>query len=163
LDPSIEVLPATPFELESSPGGLEFLGLIVLQNCLKKKTTPVIHCLEANKIRTVMATGDALLTAVSVAKECGIVTESTVYAGDVVSGTHKLCWSVMNETTDTTELVSTGPAFLLDPTFAIAMTGKALKVLLKHHDHDLAMRIVHQAKVFARMSPTNKSALITAL
>ncbi|KAK7094175.1 polyamine-transporting ATPase 13A3-like isoform X3 [Littorina saxatilis] len=52
---------------------LEFLGLLVMQNQLKPQTTPVIHTLQKANIRTVMITGDMIQTAVSVARNCGMV------------------------------------------------------------------------------------------
>ncbi len=52
---------------------LELLGLVVLENRLKVQTAPVIAQLHAANIRSVMATGDNLLTAISVARECGIL------------------------------------------------------------------------------------------
>lgn len=42
--------------------GLDFLGLIMLENKLKPQTTPVIGQLHAANIRTLMATGDNLMT-----------------------------------------------------------------------------------------------------
>ncbi|XP_054266633.1 polyamine-transporting ATPase 13A3-like isoform X2 [Macrosteles quadrilineatus] len=50
-----------------------FLGLIVFENRLKPGTVGVIKTLQAANIHTVMVTGDNQLTAVSVARECGIV------------------------------------------------------------------------------------------
>ncbi len=52
---------------------LDFLGLVVLENRLKPQTEPVIAQLHAANIRSVMVTGDNLLTAISVARECGIL------------------------------------------------------------------------------------------
>ncbi|XP_075212316.1 polyamine-transporting ATPase anne boleyn isoform X2 [Lycorma delicatula] len=50
-----------------------FLGLVVLENRLKPQTTGVISVLKGANIRTVMVTGDNMLTALSVARDCGIV------------------------------------------------------------------------------------------
>ena len=47
---------------------LNFLGFLIMQNTLKSQTTPVIRELLAADIRTVMVTGDNLLTAISVAR-----------------------------------------------------------------------------------------------
>ncbi|XP_037925344.1 probable cation-transporting ATPase 13A3 isoform X2 [Hermetia illucens] len=54
---------------------LEFQGFVILENRLKPDTTNVIATLTAANIRTVMITGDNILTAISVAKDCGIVTK----------------------------------------------------------------------------------------
>ncbi|GLV46341.1 anne boleyn [Carabus blaptoides fortunei] len=55
---------------------MNLLGLIVLENRLKPDTTPSISMLNNANIRTIMVTGDNILTAVSVAKECGIIVQS---------------------------------------------------------------------------------------
>uniref|UniRef100_A0A023F2U2 Cation-transporting ATPase n=1 Tax=Triatoma infestans TaxID=30076 RepID=A0A023F2U2_TRIIF len=57
-------------EAESS---LTFLGLVIMENRLKPQTTGVIHMLRDANVRTIMVTGDNMLTAVSVARDCGIV------------------------------------------------------------------------------------------
>ena len=55
---------------------LNFLGFIVMNNVLKPETTPIIQKLYKAKIRVVMVTGDNILTAVCVARECGMVKAS---------------------------------------------------------------------------------------
>ncbi|XP_050742833.1 polyamine-transporting ATPase 13A3 isoform X2 [Drosophila biarmipes] len=60
-------------EVESN---LEFLGFVVLENRLKPDTAKVIKALNSAKIRTIMITGDNILTAMSVARDCGIVSAS---------------------------------------------------------------------------------------
>ena len=52
---------------------LTFLGLLIMQNTLKPETTPVIQELKSANIRTVMVTGDNLLTAISVARDCKMI------------------------------------------------------------------------------------------
>ena len=55
---------------------LEFLGLIVFENRIKKETKPVIEQLHNAKMRTIMVTGDHIQTALSVARECKILSIS---------------------------------------------------------------------------------------
>lgn len=52
---------------------LHFLGFLVMQNKLKPVTTTVIKQLNEANIRTIMATGDNVLTAISVGRECNII------------------------------------------------------------------------------------------
>jgi len=47
---------------------LNFLGLLVMQNRLKPETADVIKNLNDCEVRIVMATGDNILTAISVAR-----------------------------------------------------------------------------------------------
>lgn len=64
---------------------LDFLGLLIMQNKLKPVTTSTIEKLNSCNVRTVMATGDNILTAISVAKQCGIFDNSAkIYLGDLV-------------------------------------------------------------------------------
>jgi cation-transporting ATPase 13A3/4/5 len=56
-----------------------------MQNKLKSVTVRSINELNDANIRTIMATGDNMLTALSVGRKCGIVKdEQTVYMGDII-------------------------------------------------------------------------------
>ncbi|KAI8818351.1 uncharacterized protein EV422DRAFT_621882 [Fimicolochytrium jonesii] len=55
---------------------LQFLGFIVFENKLKPGTAPVVNALRRARIREVMCTGDNVLTAISVSRECGLVDPS---------------------------------------------------------------------------------------
>lgn len=55
---------------------LEFIGFIIFENKLKPTSTETIAELNQAGIRTVMCTGDNILTAISVARECGMVSKS---------------------------------------------------------------------------------------
>ena len=65
-----EVQQMTRHEAESD---LEFLGFIIFENKLKPTTTEVIEELNDANIRQVMCTGDNILTAISVARECSLI------------------------------------------------------------------------------------------
>ncbi|XP_066996755.2 polyamine-transporting ATPase 13A3 [Anabrus simplex] len=58
---------------DEAESNLTFLGLIVMENRLKPETTGIITMLREASIRTVMVTGDNTLTALSVARNCGII------------------------------------------------------------------------------------------
>lgn len=53
---------------------MTLLGLIVLENRLKPETTACIQHLNDAGIRVIMVTGDNILTALSVARDCDIIT-----------------------------------------------------------------------------------------
>jgi len=64
---------------------LNFLGLLILQNKLKPVTPLVINKMQDAGIRTVMVTGDNAYTAISVARECGMIMyHHQVFLGDLV-------------------------------------------------------------------------------
>lgn len=52
---------------------LIFDGFLILLNCLKPETTNVIEELHAAELRTCMITGDNIMTALSVAKDCKMI------------------------------------------------------------------------------------------
>lgn len=51
---------------------LDFIGFIIFENKLKPTTAAVLTELTESNIRSVMVTGDNILTAISVARECGL-------------------------------------------------------------------------------------------
>ena len=54
---------------------LQFLGLLVMENRLKVESAPVMKVLKEANIRPVMVTGDNMLTALSVARDCEMIEE----------------------------------------------------------------------------------------
>lgn len=62
---------------ESAESDLTFLAFVIMENRLKPETMPVISALNTACIKTVMVTGDNMLTALSVARDCDIVKPGT--------------------------------------------------------------------------------------
>lgn len=73
LDSSVSWLNALKIPRDSIESELEFYGFLIMQNKIKPETEPVITELHNAALRTVMVTGDNLLTAVNVAWSCGMV------------------------------------------------------------------------------------------
>jgi len=61
---------------EQAECDLTLLGLIILENRLKPESAGVLDTLRSAGIRSIMVTGDNMLTALSVARDCGIVLET---------------------------------------------------------------------------------------
>ena len=59
----------------SAENNISFLGFLVCENKMKKETPNVIKQLNNAKINSLMVTGDNPLTAISVAKECKMISE----------------------------------------------------------------------------------------
>lgn len=55
---------------------LEFTGFIIFENKLKPTTAPVLTELLESNISTTMVTGDNILTAISVARECNLINKT---------------------------------------------------------------------------------------
>ncbi|KZC05774.1 putative cation-transporting ATPase 13A3 [Dufourea novaeangliae] len=62
---------------EAAESDLTFLAFVIMENRLKPETSPVISALNTASIKTVMVTGDNMLTALSVARDCDIVKPGT--------------------------------------------------------------------------------------
>jgi cation-transporting ATPase 13A3/4/5 len=79
---------------------LNFLGFLIMQNKLKSATVKSILELNEADIRTIMGTGDNILTAMSVGKKCGIIKEEQIiYIGDLVEeGDHQgIIWKIAKD------------------------------------------------------------------
>ena len=60
-----------------------FLGLLIIENKLKKNTTKTIDKLHQSQIKMIMATGDNNLTALSVAKECHLIKNNNLFSLEI--------------------------------------------------------------------------------
>jgi len=89
-----EISKANQEDLESD---FIFVGFLIMENKLKDVTTKIINDLHKANIKTVMVTGDNVLTAISVAKQCQIVNPGQrIYLGDMseqkVDGKYFIVW-----------------------------------------------------------------------
>lgn len=153
---------------------LTFIGLLILQNMLKPETTPVIHQLKAANIRSVMVTGDNILTAISVARDCGMVdVADSVLMAKVTSPASGQAPTLTFEPADTPDILvqhadrtdNGDIAVQLDShkaRYHLAVTGKAWGLICQYFP-DLVPRIVAKGTVFARMSPDQKAQLVEEL
>lgn len=64
---------ATKYTRDQIESDLDFYGLLVLQNAIKPETTGIINELTQAGLTTLMVTGDNLLTALCVARKCGMI------------------------------------------------------------------------------------------
>jgi cation-transporting ATPase 13A3/4/5 len=68
LDASLTWLEACRLSRDSCESDLNFYGFLIMQNAIKPETTPIINELHNAGLRTVMVTGDNLLTALLLPK-----------------------------------------------------------------------------------------------
>lgn len=92
---SISYAKAQKIKRELIECDLNMLGVVVMENRVKSQTVPVIAQLNKARIRTVMVTGDNVLTAMSVARECGILRPFKVRADLrlTLCSRGRSCWS----------------------------------------------------------------------
>lgn len=91
-------------EREKVESGMIFLGLIIVQNKLKEETLPTLETLRSCNLKSLMATGDNILTAIAVARECKIInTHHKVYSCILTSKINNklvLEWELINSPSD---------------------------------------------------------------
>uniref|UniRef100_A0A673YC04 Polyamine-transporting ATPase 13A3 n=1 Tax=Salmo trutta TaxID=8032 RepID=A0A673YC04_SALTR len=145
---------------------MEFLGLIIMQNKLKAETAGVLEDLRRAHIRTVMVTGDNMLTAISVARDCGMIPpQDRVIIADALPSkdgqSAKINWRYADKPSK-----HMGKAPRLEPKsqdqYHFAMSGKSFAVITEHFQ-DVLQKLVLHGTVFARMAPDQKTQLIEAL
>ncbi|XP_034256280.1 probable cation-transporting ATPase 13A3 isoform X3 [Thrips palmi] len=143
---------------------MHLLGLLIMQNALKPETSPVMHQLQAAKIRSVMVTGDNLMTAVSVARDCGMInrTESVLILSAVAPDPGRngqVSLQCLHGDPPPIEVLwSSGGA----ATFHLALDGRTWGVLRSHFP-ELLPTVITQGTVFARMAPDQKTQLVEQL
>uniref|UniRef100_A0A8C9ESP3 Cation-transporting ATPase 13A3 n=1 Tax=Pavo cristatus TaxID=9049 RepID=A0A8C9ESP3_PAVCR len=159
---------------------MDFMGLIIMQNKLKQETPAVLEDLHKANIRTVMVTGDNMLTAISVARDCGmILPQDKVIIAEALppkdgqaarinwhyADTLARCTSsspAINSEDIPVKLVHESLEDLQMTKYHFAMNGKSFAVILEHFQ-DLVPKLVLHGTVFARMAPDQKTQLVEAL
>ncbi|KAK7889349.1 hypothetical protein WMY93_024909 [Mugilogobius chulae] len=136
---------------------MEFLGLIIMQNKLKTETPGVLKDLHQAHIRTVMVTGDNMLTAISVARDCGMIPpQDTVIIADAFpphdGQSARINWRYADKPSKATRLEKC----------SICYEWKVFAVVAEHFP-DMLQRLVLHGTVFARMAPDQKTQLIETL
>uniref|UniRef100_A0A672RRY1 ATPase 13A3 n=1 Tax=Sinocyclocheilus grahami TaxID=75366 RepID=A0A672RRY1_SINGR len=142
---------------------MDFLGLIIMQNKLKTETPGVLEDLRHANIRTVMVTGDNMLTAISVARDCGMIQpQDRVIIADALppkdGQTAKINWHYADKPSKHLNK----PTKLEVSQYHFAMSGKSFSVIIEHFQ-DLLQKLVLHGTVFARMAPDQKTQLVETL
>ena len=156
--------------------GLTLLGLIVLENAVKPETAPTLAVLKQAKVRCVMVTGDHSITAISVAKECGLIADGVrVYQGTVKDG--EVQWRDSEDDARMLDPLTLRPVNAEPHPYELAITGDVFRVLLPSPSPSfssflassspvhatLFRRVLLSTTIFARMTPDQKAVVITSL
>ncbi|XP_018422668.1 PREDICTED: probable cation-transporting ATPase 13A3 [Nanorana parkeri] len=156
---------------------MTFLGLIIMQNKLKPETPGVLEDLRKANIRMVMVTGDNMLTAISVARDCGmILPHDKVIVAEALPPKDGQAATINWHYADTmprsnlnainSEAEKKAADDSLDENLTVdyhfAMNGKSFSVILDHFQ-DLLPKLVLHGTVFARMAPDQKTQLVEEL
>ncbi|KAK4193092.1 vacuolar cation-transporting ATPase YPK9 [Podospora australis] len=161
---------------------LEFVGFIIFENKLKPTTAAVLEELFQSNIGTVMVTGDNILTAVSVARESGMISKTAhcfiphFETGDSRDPNASLHWeSIDNQhfKLDSRTLLplpvppqadASLPYEISDlRNYSLAVSGDVFRWVVDYAPPEVMRRMLVTGKVFARMSPDEKHELVEKL
>ena len=148
---------------------LEFLGLIILENKLKKASVGVIKELTNAQIRTVMITGDNILTAVSVARESGMVPhgeEIIQCKAEIVDGDPIVTWVNLENERKMSGMIMETNEFKINVesrSYHLAIDGPSFDVLCDSFRASVLPYLATRGTVFARMRPEMKQRLVEIL
>ena len=163
---------------------MDFLGLLVFENKLKPETCPVIKQLKKAQMRLVMLTGDNPLTAVSVARQAGIIDDSD----QVISLTAEAPSedSAIAPQLDYVEIKQSVPTVKINTTkhqkdiermpsniagilpiapaqpVKLVVTGSTWQVVKQYFPEEID-KILLRGAVFARVNPNQKKEIIEGL
>ena len=161
---------------------LEFVGFIVFENKLKPTSTGVIQELGEANIRKIMCTGDNILTAISVARECDLIDRTAhcfvphFVEGDCRNPLAKLSWESVDNPVfqlDENSLEPLPPPVDQDVSlpydisnlrnYSVAVTGDVFRWMIDYASDRVLKRMLIRGHVFARMSPDEKHELVEKL
>ena len=149
---------------------LHFRGLLVLENTLKPESVPTLDVLRAADIQVKMVTGDNALTAMAVARHCGILhagfevwISEPSSAGDDEGG---IRWVHADkgaaESLSSSQVLQRGRGWTAERPCQLVLTGVCFAALLRLRPAWL-YSLLTTAQVFARFTPDQKGDLVTLL
>lgn len=161
---------------------LDFVGLIIFENKLKPTTSAVLDELLQSNIGAVMVTGDNILTAISVARECNLINKTAhCFVPRFVEGHSrdpeaKLQWESIDnsiyELDDKTLVPLPAPVegdaslpFNISDlrNYSIAVSGDVFRWVVDFAPVEVLHRMLVTGKIYARMSPDEKHELVEKL
>ncbi|XP_065141873.1 polyamine-transporting ATPase 13A2 isoform X1 [Paramisgurnus dabryanus] len=151
---------------------MNFLGLLIMKNQVKPESAEVIHILKLANLRPVMVTGDNILTAVNVARTCGMVLSNEkiifVHASPPTASSMALLQFHQGDgvvsTINTQESMDSLAQGLYQHggAYHLAINGMSFAALCDYFPEYLP-KILMRGTVYARMTPEQKTQLVKAL
>ncbi|KAI1377354.1 hypothetical protein F4677DRAFT_416128 [Hypoxylon crocopeplum] len=166
-------------EVESD---LDFVGFIIFENKLKPTTAAVLKELTESNIGSIMVTGDNILTAISVARNCGLVEKDAhcfvphFAEGNFRDPNARLEWESIDDTAyqlDYRTLLPLPASAERDASlpydisnlrnYSLAVSGDVFRWIVDFAPNEVMQRMLVRGRVFARMSPDEKHELVEKL
>ncbi|XP_037075193.1 probable cation-transporting ATPase 13A3 isoform X2 [Pollicipes pollicipes] len=145
---------------------LTFLGLMVFENRLKAESRPVLRDLAEANIKTIMVTGDNMLTALSVAHDCGLLPAGAPVVSVSVEPTSgcgpRLAYRRLEQTAPPAAAGHAAVDVDAGADCRLAVTGPDFDAICRHF-RELLPRLTVRGAVFARMRPDQKQHLVECI
>ncbi|KAH8598033.1 hypothetical protein B0O99DRAFT_506557 [Bisporella sp. PMI_857] len=168
---------------EEAESKLDFVGFIIFENKLKPSTAGVLDELTEAGIRKVMCTGDNILTAISVGRECNLIDKTAhcfvphfIEAGNPRDPKARLAWESIDNsiyTLDEHTLIPLPPPVEGDASlpyeisnirnYSLAISGEVFRWIVDFAPPHILDRMLVCGQIFARMSPDEKHELVEKL
>ncbi|CAG01724.1 unnamed protein product, partial [Tetraodon nigroviridis] len=167
LDGSVDLKNIERGEVERD---MLFLGLLMMKNLVKPESERAIAVLRRAQLRCIMVTGDNILTAVNVAKSCGMVGyhERVIFvnaASQTAASVPTLTFDLEDEgrgTFHSSADVITQGLYQSGFSYHMAISGRSFCALCDHFPQYLP-KVLLRTTVFARMTPDQKTRLVKEL
>ena len=137
---------------------LSFVGVINFKNTLREETRDVIRQLDEGDVKSVMVTGDSLLTGICIARECGMIkSDETVLLGKGVNEHGDVIW------VDEDDNIVPAPTIshLLKGHTVLGITGNVWHLMV-NESIAAAMYIGDYIRVYGRCTPNQKADIISS-
>lgn len=167
---------------EEVEADLEFVGFIIFENKLKPTTAAVLKELNQSNIGSIMVTGDNILTAISVARNCNLVErDAHCFVPRFIEGNSRdpnalLQWESIDDAAYKLDNRSLLPlpvpaerdtSLPYDITnlknYSLAISGDVFRWIIDFAPHQAMQNMLVRGKIFARMSPDEKHELVEKL
>ncbi|KAK2008638.1 ATPase [Colletotrichum eremochloae] len=180
--PKLSWVKAQKMKRHEAEANLEFTGFIIFENKLKPTTASVLAELLESNISTTMVTGDNILTAISVARECNLINKTAhcfiprFIEGNASDPKAQLQWESIDNGTfqlNAETLLPLPPPTDVDASLAynindirnysLAVSGDVFRWIVDFGSPLVLQRMLVRGRVFARMSPDEKHELVEKL
>lgn len=146
---------------------LSFLSFIVFANKLKPETKPTLESLHKAELKTIMATGDGILTAISVGRQAKLIDKFTPVIFPVLDESSKsffeadwLCIGDEELVFDKIKLtLHRGEDRISYDDFYVACEGREYDAIRKENNEFFRF-LMERGVIFARMNPDQKRSLV---
>jgi len=139
---------------------LDFVGFINFKNMLNEDTATVLKELREGGVRSIMITGDSVLTGIHIAKECGLIAkDKKVILGSHVNENGKIVW--VNDINDS-PVSPPSLKSLNDPKSKteLAVTGAVWSVIMEE-SFEYANELAKFVRVYGRCTPNEKVSIVS--